>query len=249
MSTIWNSIRRPSLYQSMTKRPLWRTVLSLLAFFTLLTALHSFLMGHSMSPFLTFMEKEFPAKMPSFTYDGSKLHVDSATPLTLSGTDEYNVIVDVSSAYPRETINKIRSGVVIGQTDLFVIDRGMEQSFSYKQLMMPPMTKDAAVKMVPYLRPFLVIVLIVWSLVLIGWSFLQITFFSFIASLFASLRRIRLPYRELWLIAAFALVPASLIDFLNFFIGSRYLALAFWVAILTYIYHGVGSFKERDGLP
>ncbi|MFC4766494.1 DUF1189 family protein [Effusibacillus consociatus] len=253
MNTIWNSIRKPSLYKEMTQRPLWRLVLTLLLFFMLVTAIQTFSMAKVMNPFLTFMEKEFPAKMPSFTYDGNELRVDAATPLTLTSRDGYHVIVDVSAPYPKDSINQITSGVVIGKTELYIIERGV-QPIPYKQVAIFPLangtviTKDLVIQITPWLKPVFIVFLVLFSFVLIAWTFIQITIFSFIASVLASSRKIRLNYRQAWLISAFAFVPAALIDLLNFYLRSPYVGLAFWVAVFTYIYHGVGSFSERSGL-
>ncbi|WP_018131559.1 DUF1189 domain-containing protein [Effusibacillus pohliae] len=248
--TIWHSIRRPASYKRLTQQKLWRLILTLFVFFTSVTGVKALMMANSINQFVWFMQNEFPAKMPPFHYNGSELLVDGPTPVTLTAKNGYSVIVDVSAPVPRDSLNQINSGAVFGKTELYVLNRGVQQSFSYKnQLMLRnPLTKHDIIRMVPFLKPLLLIALVIGSLGMIGWSFVQITLFSFLAMLIASLQRIRLSYRQAWLIAAFSLIPASLIDLLNFFLQSHYLSLAFWVAVLTYMHHGMGSFKKGDGV-
>ncbi|GAX89361.1 DUF1189 domain-containing protein [Effusibacillus lacus] len=243
--TIWHSIRKPSGYKQLAQKKFWRLLLTLLAFFGIVTAVHGYVLASAMNPFLTFMEQEFRQKMPPFTYDGTQLQVNAATPLTLSQQNGYQVVVDVTSPFPKDTINKLNSGVVVGKTDLYIIDRGVPQSFSYRQLMLPPLTKDDVVTGIPLLRPLFYVGLVIWAFFMVFWSFLQITLFSFVAMLAGSLRRVRLHYRDAWLVAAFAFIPASLIGILNLYLQSPYVGLAFWIAVFTYIYHGAGSFRER----
>lgn len=245
-TTIWHGIRRPSSYKQLIRQKTWRLTLTLLIFFTLLTVVQAVILGRAMNPFLTFMEKEFSAKMPPFRYDGARLQVDGPTPLTLTGNAGYSVIVDVSSPVPRESLNKITSGVVVGQTEFYVIDRGVQQTIPYRQLMLPPLTKDDVAETIPFLKTLMIAGLIVWSLLNIGWYFIQVTIFSIAAALLASARKVRLAYREAWLVAGLAFIPASIISFLNFFLQNGYISLAFWVAVFTYLYHGVGGFKEGN---
>ncbi|BCJ86637.1 DUF1189 domain-containing protein [Effusibacillus dendaii] len=245
MRTIWNSICRPSAYQRLTQQKLWRSLLSLTVFFTLLAAIHVSLMANAARPILSFVETDFPAKMPNFSYNGNELQMQETSPVLLTDKNGYRVIVDTSATPPEQSIRHTANGLIFGKTTLYTVSQGVQQSYTYKQLMLPPFNKQDVIQITPLLKPFFIMGMLVWVLFQLIGNFLAITLFSLISYLFGGLQKIRLSFREAWLIAAFAMIPASLIEFLNSFLQSGYLTLAYWVAIFTYIHHGLNSFKQR----
>lgn len=243
--TIWTSIRKPSMYNQLTQMSLVRAIFSLLLFFILATGVDGWKIAVDTNRVTNFLQQDFKTKMPPFTYDGTVLEAEQTEPITLSQDNGFKVILDTTTPDARGSLRQVANGIVLGKTDMYYIANGVEQSVSYRQLQMPALTKDDLLPIIPIIKPMMIVLLIIWFVATLIWRFLEIFFFSFLAKLFASMQNIRLSYRQAWMAAGFALIPATLINLLNTYLVSVYLTYAFWVAIVTYLYHGVGSFKDH----
>lgn len=249
LHTIWKSIRKPSSYRDMTVMKLWKAILMFLIFFLIVMALQGWMFLTGANRFAAFMEQDFAGKMPNFTFNGKQLDAEQSQPVTLYAERGYVIIVDTLSDPPSHSLSQVMDGMVFGKTNMYVVERGTEHALSYSQVApiagtAGTLTKDDLVKISPYLKPIIYSMLALWSVAFLLWKFIAITLVSFLVMFIASIRKVRLTYRQAWLVAGFALIPATLINLLHVFVPSGYISLAYWVALLTYIFHGVGSFRE-----
>jgi hypothetical protein len=244
LNLIWSSIFRPSAYKEMTNVKLGNAIGIFLLFFTVLALFNGVILIKGTNQQIMSLLQNYDQKVPSFTFDGKELHVQQSAPIQLSDDPQNQVIIDTLHDRPNIPTDTV-STVVFGKTSIYAYSstRGL-QEMTYNKFHLDPFDKEKLKQYIPYLHSFLVTLIICWELLTIIGKFVLITLFSLITLLFASLGRISLTYRQAWLISGFALVPAFLISFVNGLINSSWLTLAFWVAIFTYIYHGVISFKS-----
>lgn len=246
LSAIWTSISKPSSYKRLTQTHLGRAIFTLIFFFAIVTAVGGWNFTVGIGHFVNFMQHDFNDKMPSFVFNGKELHVEQSEPITLTETDKFKLVVDTVNDSPWASLSSVNNGVVLGKTEMHIVNRGAQQSVAYSQFMLPQLTKDDVTALIPVIKPALYVAMVLVFLLTIVWRFVQIFFFSFFARLFGSMQGVHFSYRQAWLLAGFALIPATLINLFNVYLQSVYLNYAFWVAVVTYLYHGVASFKEHE---
>jgi hypothetical protein len=244
LNLIWSSIFRPGAYQEMTRVKLGKAIGIFLLYYLVLSLINGTILIKGLNQQIADLQRNYDWRVPPFTFDGKELHVRQSEPIYLASDPHHSVIIDTLHDRP-DIPADTDSAIVLGKTTFYAYSqsRGL-QAMNYEKLDLAPFDKDSLKHFITVLPSVLTTLVIVWEILSIVGKFILITLFSLLALLLASIGRISLTYRQAWLIAGFALVPAFLIHFINGWIQSPWFTLAFWVAIFTYLYHGVNSFRS-----
>lgn len=245
LKLLYLSIFRPHRYYELARIRLGKAIAIFLLFYSLLALISGTVIYRSFTIDLTALQQNYDEKVPYFTFDGKTLQVQQSQPVQLSPDPQNLVIFDTLQDTPQVPTNT-QSVIVLGKHSLYTYSNGRgTQKISYADLHLPTLDKNRVKEMLPYIPMALVAVITLWELADIAGKFILITIFAPLALFMANMNKISLSFKQAWLIAGFALIPASLIGLLNSWMMSSWLTLAYWVAVFTYIYHGVNSCKEK----
>lgn len=202
---------------------------------------------------VVFINTELPSildriaeEIPDFTLENGILDIQGEMPLML-GSESYPIIIDTTGKSDESALDEYASGVFISATEMVQKSPETFHVTPFKDIRTFRITKETLLDMLPLIRVMGIVVAFLLALFFIVVRFLSAVILS-IAGLFAAnIKGLRLRFRDVFKLSAYALTLPTLLAVLLMMTGLqlKYFNLIYLSIGFLYIWNGLGIIRRE----
>lgn len=182
---------------------------------------------------------------PEFQFKDDSLLMESKEPF-IEAEDDFLLVIDSTNSISIEEANNYSTAIFLFEKELITYEYGKVNQYSYSQFGNLSLKKEDFIKLMKTLHSllplFIPIFLVILYLTTTALKFIGITVLATIGLVLLNIVKVRLNYKQLWVLAAYAVtLPTALLNVLEAFIPILpYTFILYW-GIAIYIMYVVLS--------